>query len=68
MNEIQVKCWGARDKDAATIWLYRVKPTLSGDTFTAPIRHTIGTIDHELIPQITFENSPVEIELLIKKI
>ena len=59
--------WIARDKNE-DLWLYGNKPY----TFGMDIFHTqtddelCGKLNKDLFPEVTFENSPVEVELKIK--
>ena len=57
-----MKLWLARDKDGL-IYLYMKKPYLV--TYYFDTKYLIGEIDKELFPEITFENSPQEVELKI---
>lgn len=60
-----MKLWIARDKDGL-IYLYMKKPTLIGWYFDT--KYLIGEIDKTSFPEVTFENSPQEVELkLVEK-
>ena len=58
-----MKMWIARDKHGE-IYLYPTKPqkydyVFDGDDW--------WQIDQNLFPEVTFENSPMEVELVLKK-
>lgn len=55
-----MKLWIARDKDGL-IYLYMKKPTLNTHYFDT--KYLIGEIDETSFPEVTFENSPQEVEL-----
>lgn len=55
-----MKLWIARDEDGF-IYLYMKKPALITHYFDS--KYLIGEIDKSLFPEITFENSPQEVEL-----
>jgi hypothetical protein len=64
-----MKMWIARDK-TGVICLYKCKPVLKGDYFSEYDNegHYCIFIDQDLFPEVTFENSPQEVELkLIEK-
>ena len=56
--------WIARDKDDL-IYLYMKKPTLITHYFDT--KYLIGEIDKISFPEVTFENSPQEVELKLVK-
>ena len=70
MEEKKYKLWAAHDKgdNAHTIWLYAEKPTLNAtnDGYWSSFKDMRGCVDESLIPELTFENSPKEIEITIK--
>lgn len=53
---------------AHTVWLYAEKPTLNAtnDGYWCPFKNIRGCVDESFMPEITFENSPKEIEITIK--
>ena len=59
--------WIARDK-CGGIYLYKDKPSLweDGRTFDTESSDIIKLSDYSF-PEVTFENSPMEIELKLKK-
>ena len=61
-----MKLWIARDNTTHhdQLFLYYEKPRKVDSVFTG---FTCGTLKKELFPEITFENSPQEIELKLKK-
>ena len=54
-----MKLWIARDKYG--LWLLETKPYIDNDMFTC--EGNVYNIDSELFPEVTFENSPQEVEL-----
>ena len=60
-----MKIWIARDKDGL-IYLYMKKPTLITHYFDT--KYLIGEIDKTLFPEVTFENSPMQVELKLVEI
>lgn len=60
------KLWIARDKNGS-LFLYNKKPTKLTDMFISGGHgfHTI--IDSELFPEVTWENSPQQVELKLIK-
>lgn len=60
-----MKIWIARDEDGL-LYLYMKKPHLYAHYFD--IKYLIGEIDKNLFPEVTFENSPQEVEVkLVEK-
>lgn len=58
--------WIARDHDGS-LYVYRKKPLHNGGkTFIAQSSQW-WRIDKNEYPEVTFENSPMEVELVIKK-
>ena len=58
--------WIARDSDG--LWLFKDKPkqeVWEHEVFWYGV--CIGQIDSELLPDVTFDTSPVEVELKLKK-
>ena len=64
------KIWAAHDKGAFTVWLYSERPTLDEkkDFFYSKAKDVLGNVDESLLPDVTFENSPVEYEITFRKI
>ena len=57
-------------RDSYGLWLFRKKPTKylsNGDKCFNKVGNTRYLIDSQLFPEVTFENSPQEVELVIKK-
>jgi hypothetical protein len=54
--------WLARDYNES-LYLYEYEPDLEDVTFVG----TSIEIDSNLFPKVTFDNSPIEVELKIKK-
>ena len=64
-----MKLWIGRDSYGP--WLFRQKPTKyisNGDKCFNKIGNTCYSIDLQLFPEVTFENSPKEIELKLVKL
>lgn len=57
-----MKLWIARDEDGL-IYLYMKKPYLNVRYFDT--KYLIGEIDKDIFPEVTFENSPQEVELTL---
>lgn len=53
--------WLARDDDGS-LYAYNKKPESNGYTFAVESPAFFGTLNFNLFPQITFENSPVDME------
>ena len=70
MIEKRFKLWASHDKSdsAHTVWLYAEKPALNttNDSYHASMNDMRGCIDECLMSELTFENSPKEIEITIK--
>lgn len=54
-----MKCWIARDKYG--LWLLETQPYINNDMFTCD--GSIYRIDSDLFSEVTFENSPQEVEI-----
>ena len=57
-----MKLWIARDKDGM-LYISEEKPKLFGDYFDTAIGTFYSEIPSVLFPEVTFENSPQEVEL-----
>lgn len=55
-----MKLWIARDADSL-LYLYSEEPVLIGNYFDT--KYLIGEIDETSFQEVTFENSPQEVEL-----
>lgn len=55
-----MKIWIARDK-SGFLYLHDKKPTLDGEYWVS--KGSWSSIDIEYFPEVTFENSPQELEL-----
>ena len=64
-----MKMWIARDKKDKALALYRSKPIKNGSFFNEYDEEGDKRIwiDRKYFPEVTFENSPMEVELVIKK-
>ena len=63
-----MKLWIARDKGTNELWCYTDKPVLNTDSgmYSADFsleRTTCYEFPSEFFPEVTFENSPQEVEL-----
>lgn len=60
--------WAAREQDG-TLWLYDEKPTLCDGVFAGPKYNRFSfRIPHsDVLPEVTFENSPVKLKAVIRK-
>lgn len=61
-----MKFWIARDEDGL-LYLYMKKPYLITHTHYFDNEYLIGEIDKDLFPEVTFKNSPKEVELKLVK-
>ena len=62
-----MKLWIARDKDG-TLWLFESEPFLNvGNRFVPSHFENCKQIYNDSFPEVTFENSPKEVELILKK-
>ena len=67
-----MKLWIARDKDE-TLWLFKEYPIKKGEIFYPTIDTTgkftyYRSMPEDIFPEVTFENSPREVELkLVEK-
>ena len=70
MEEKKFKLCAAHDKGDSThtIWLYAEKPTINAtnDGYCSSFKDVSGCIDESFISELTFGNSPKEIEITIK--
>ena len=56
-----MKLWIARDYMINSLYLYKNRPELDGDIW---ISHDgMYSIDDDLFPSVTFENSPQQVEI-----
>ena len=60
-----MKIWIARDPDGA-LCLHKEKPCY-GNSINAWFSNSWMRIPYNEYPEVTFENSPMEVELVIKK-
>lgn len=62
-----MKLWIARDKNGA-LALYTVKPTLCyNKQYEGTYDSQMIDLDEELFPEVTFENSPQQVEVKLVK-
>ena len=61
-----MKMWIARDKNGA-LHLFEEKPSLRYQRWWGKTTIYECQIDTSLYPEVTFENSPMEVELVLKK-
>lgn len=66
-----MRLWIARDKDTDELWLYSGRPLRDGDIYKPNLdKENFRSVDlpYEWFPEVTFENSPQEVELkLVEK-
>lgn len=68
-KEKTVRMWIARDRSTFDIWLYRFKPIkFEDDYFWSDLSEdetadNCFQIDSSMFPEVTFENSPQEVEI-----
>ena len=61
-----MKMWIARDA-IGTLWLYKKKPLKLRAVFLGGAHNESMPLPDEAFPEVTFENSPQELELVMKK-
>lgn len=62
-----MKLWVARNPDN-TLVLFQSKPILGGDfNWEEILNEDCMYIEEYLFPEVTFDNSPMEVKLVIKK-
>lgn len=64
-----MELWIARDKDRELCLFYGKKPEINGDSFwygNLPYPTKYIKLDENLFPEVTWENSPMKVELKIK--
>ena len=66
---MSMKCWIARDKNNS-LWLFEEKPFLDCEVwrFNPFCNIVFYEVDEDFLPEITFENSPQQVELKLVKI
>ena len=57
-----MKLWIARDRSGG-LWMFESKPIKAREMFTQQPFSQIYSIDDSLFPEVTFDNSPMEVEL-----
>lgn len=70
-KESKFRLWAARDKNAPTVWLFSKKPSLNEKErvfFSRSLDEVMGNVDGDILPEVTYENSPVEYEITFKRI
>lgn len=61
-----MKLWIARD-EIGCLYLYNKPPRLENSYFLPQKGYDCLSLDSELFPEITFENSPQEVEIVLPK-
>jgi hypothetical protein len=61
-----MEMWIARDRRGTRLTLHGEKPTWV-EEYRVWSRWYIADLDDRLLPEVTFDNSPMEVELVIKK-
>lgn len=70
-KERKIKLWAAQDKNAYTVWLFSAKPSLNEKEcsfWSRSLDEVMGNVDGDILPEVTYENSPVEYEITFKSI
>ena len=62
-----MKMYIARDKDGGGLWLYESEPIRQGERFVPTCFEDCKKLHCTSFPEVTFENSPQEVELVLKK-
>lgn len=57
-----MKMYIARDK-CGSLWLYESEPIRQGEWFVPTCFEDCKKLHYTLFPEVTFENSPMEVEL-----
>lgn len=60
------KMWIARDEDGS-LYIYKGKPSRYNGFFDNDINYSSISLNSDLFPEVTWENSPQEIEIILKK-
>ena len=62
-----MKFWIARDKDGS-LWIFEEKPTFfeGGSSWVCNFGKNYAALDNSWFPEVTFENSPKEVEIKFK--
>ena len=65
-----MKMWIARDSDNS-LWIHEEKPKKCANPKNKSYFWVSGEdwweVDEDFLPEVTFENSPMEVELVLKK-
>ena len=65
-----MKLWIARDSDNS-LWIHEEKPKKCANPKNKSYFWVSGEdwweVDEDFLPEVTFENSPMEVELVLKK-
>ena len=56
-----MKMWVARDYMFNSLYLYKNRPELDGDRWIS--NDGMYSLDNDLFPSVTFENSPQQVEI-----
>lgn len=70
-KERRIKLWAAHDKGSYTVWLFNKKPSINEEDcsfWSSSPNEVMGNVDEAVLPDVTYENSPVECEITIKMI
>lgn len=63
-----MKMWIARDSYGLWLFVYKpVKKVTNNDKYFSKKSNIRYLLDSNLFPEVTFENSPMKVELVIKK-
>ena len=61
-----MKIWIARDSDNS-LWIHKEKPKKCANPYFWVSNEDWWEVDEGFLPEVTFENSPMEVELVLKK-
>lgn len=61
-----MKMWIARDR-TNDVWFYKEKPHYNMEKGRFEGKLILMPIEGDIFPEVTFENGPKEVELMIKK-
>ena len=67
MSNAIIKCWLARDK-SGSLYMFSYKPHRTDGIFVPYTTDNQFLVVDNIFPELTWENSPVEVELTIKPV
>lgn len=63
----KMKGWVARDKDTGIICWYSVRPTNYNGLWGVDIGYEVK-LENEFLPEVTYDNSPQECEIMLSMV